>query len=563
MKFYRNNQIAVVNGYGPTESTVCATLNHYHENDLSTDIGKPIANITIYILDIYLNPIPIGAIGELYIGGAGLARGYLNLPDLTAERFIPNLFQTEDEKKFGKNTRLYKTGDLVRYLPDGNLEYIGRNDFQVKIRGFRIELGEIENKLIAYPEIKQAVVLVKEHQTNNEKYLAGYYVADQPLDENAMLDYLHHQLPEYMVPSVLVYLTQLPLTINGKLDRSALPDPELSKITEYVPPRNDLERKVCDIYAAVLGLPPTSVGIRDNFFRLGGNSILAVKLIALLNKKCNTYLKVAELFSSKSILDLIKLITTMRIKYKTIVKLNNAKNKPLMLMIHPGNGGCEVYADLAKRSSNFYACYGIDNYNLYHRDKFQTLHSLSNYYLSLIEKQFDLNNKQTEIILFGWSLGGLISLEIANILEQRSHTRIRVYLLDTIIDDEQLTQLKQLNEKIIKKQIYEYFKKNYNKNYARKIIDNFSIEEKIGHEKISDFLRYTKITLFKAMQKDTTIEATASIGEYIENLPYNNVDKIVRDLSQLTVVNVEQANHSNILKFQEILLQHLVSPKIL
>ena len=253
-----------------------------------------------------LMPIPIGAIGELYIGGAGLARGYLNRPDLTAEKFIANPFQTEEERAQNKNSRLYKTGDLVRWLPDGNIEYIGRNDFQVKVRGYRIELGEIENALSNYPEIKQSVVVAKEHTgiegvgTGN-KYLVGYYVSEVKLEEADILNYLQSKLPEYMVPSVLVHLDRLPLTINGKLDRKGLPEPEFTREDSYIGPRNEIENKVCQIWAEVLGLPEDKVGIRDDFFRLGGDSIISIQLVSRLRQKLNLTINIKDIFNYKSI----------------------------------------------------------------------------------------------------------------------------------------------------------------------------------------------------------------------------------------------------------------------
>ena len=199
------------------------------------------------------------------------------LADLTAEKFIANPFRTEEEVDQRKNARLYKTGDLVRWLADGNLEYIGRNDFQVKIRGYRIELGEIETALSLYEGIKQVAVIAKEHVdisggVTGNKYLIGYYVADHKLDEESILSYVRGKLPEYMVPTALVHLTKLPLTINGKLDRKALPDPEFINRSNYIAPRNELEERVCVIWAEVLGLPADKVGIQDDFFRLGGNT---------------------------------------------------------------------------------------------------------------------------------------------------------------------------------------------------------------------------------------------------------------------------------------------------
>ena len=185
-----------------------------------------------------------------------------------------NPFQTEAEKQAGNNNRLYKTGDLVRWLADGNLEYIGRNDFQVKIRGYRIELEEIEAILSSYPGVVQSVVEVKEHtldQGHSEnKYLVGYYVGRDELVEADVLQYLQAKLPEYMVPNVLMRLAELPLNINGKLDRKALPNPEFTNANTYIAPRNELEQQLCGVWGVVLGLEPSLIGIRDDFFRLGG-----------------------------------------------------------------------------------------------------------------------------------------------------------------------------------------------------------------------------------------------------------------------------------------------------
>ncbi len=295
-----NQSFLFINEYGPTETCITALLS-INENH----IGKPIANTTVYVLDTNLNPVPINVTGELYIGGAGLARGYLNLPELTDECFIVNPFQTENEKL---NNRLYKTGDQVCYLPDGNIKYIGRNDFQVKINGYRIELGEIESKLASYPEVKQAVVLAPKNQENIAQYLVGYYTSDQPLDESTIITYLNSQLPAYMVPTVLVWIDKLPITRNGKLDRKALPIPLLSDVSHYVPPRNDLERKICETYAKVLNLPVEQVGIQDDFFRLGGNSIIVVKLINRLNHPdigLKKTLGIADIFNHRTIQKLI------------------------------------------------------------------------------------------------------------------------------------------------------------------------------------------------------------------------------------------------------------------
>ena len=305
----------IINAYGPTEVTITSIVNIIKYNDLS--IGAPIPNAKIYVLDSTLSPLPIGSIGELYIGGAGLTRGYLNRPDLTAERFIANPFRTVSEQNLGENSRLYKTGDLVRWRPDGKVEYIGRNDFQVKIRGYRIELGEIEKVLSRYKGIKQSVVVTKERLcaervNSNTKYLVGYYITDNmdgcKLEEEEILAYLESKLPHYMIPTKLVNLSSLPLNINGKLDLKALPDAELTNDSNYVAPGSILESAICQIWASILGLDKNTVGIRDDFFRLGGNSILAIKLINKLNNELKSDVKIKDIFTSNTVEKLSKLV---------------------------------------------------------------------------------------------------------------------------------------------------------------------------------------------------------------------------------------------------------------
>ncbi|MEN9946429.1 MAG: hypothetical protein RLZZ293_815, partial [Pseudomonadota bacterium] len=342
---YGDEQPQLVNMYGITETTVHVTYKPLKLGDVGRNsyIGIPIPDQKIYVLDSQLQPLPIGAIGELYVGGAGLARGYLNLPELTAERFITNQFQTKGEQEQGINARLYKTGDLVRYLPDGNIEYIGRNDFQVKIRGFRIELGEIENQVAKLDNVKQAVVLALDQQGNsNNKYLVAYYVADSVLNHDEMLSQLAQVLPEYMVPSILVHLQQLPLTINGKLDRKALPEPQFTTNADnYLAPRTELEQQLCNIYAQVLTLNVEEIGINDDFFKLGGDSILAIRVVNKINSECQIKLSVRNIFNHKTILSLSELITNNVITDKTI----NPKPQYLPFSLVCGGNSHETLAD--------------------------------------------------------------------------------------------------------------------------------------------------------------------------------------------------------------------------
>jgi len=274
-----DQQTRLINSYGLTEVTIDSTYFETRQIKSLTQelvpIGQGFANTYSYILDRWLNPAPIGVAGELYIGGAGVVRGYFNRPELTAERFIPNPFSD----KFGG--RLYKTGDVVRYMSDGNIEHLGRTDHQVKIRGFRIELGEIEATLLQHPDISEAVVVARDEGTPDSQRLVAYVTGDKAmLSIDALRIYLKEYLPDYVVPAAFVILDSLPLNANGKVDRKALPAPDIDSqfLRQYVAPRTPTEEAIALIWAEVLGLE--RVGIQDNFFELGGHSLLATQVIA-------------------------------------------------------------------------------------------------------------------------------------------------------------------------------------------------------------------------------------------------------------------------------------------
>ena len=278
---------------------------HYKETKANV-IGKPLSNETCYILGEDLLPLPIGTPGELYIGGDGIGRGYLNNQTLTQERFISNPFQNEEEENAGTNTRIYKTGDLALYLPDGNIEFRGRNDFQIKIRGYRVELGEIENKLMSYPDVKQAVVIAREHKDNRgndngNQYLVAYYVSMKQPDNRLLLNYLSSQLPEYMLPSKLMHLDKLPLTMNGKIDREALPTDPVEWVVTEQDARNEKEVMVCNFLANVLKLPLSAVGLNTDFFEAGGSSLTATRFVRGLYDQFGLDIKLSDLYILKTV----------------------------------------------------------------------------------------------------------------------------------------------------------------------------------------------------------------------------------------------------------------------
>jgi amino acid adenylation domain-containing protein/non-ribosomal peptide synthase protein (TIGR01720 family) len=267
------------NAYGPTESTVCATVAQCFEDMDVLPIGRPIANTKIYILDRYLQPVPIGVPGELHLASVGLAKGYLNRPELTDSKFIANPFSQK------LSDRLYKTGDLVRYGNDGQIEFVGRIDDQVKIRGFRIELGEIESVLNQYPQVKDAIVIVREDELKTKR-LYGYFIPKtEALTSQELRQFIQDRLPDYMIPAFLIPLESFPLTPNGKVDRRALPLPKINpnELENYATPSTKNEQILAQIWQEVLGLK--TISINDNFFELGGDSILAIQIIAKANQE--------------------------------------------------------------------------------------------------------------------------------------------------------------------------------------------------------------------------------------------------------------------------------------
>ncbi|WP_046503286.1 non-ribosomal peptide synthetase [Streptomyces odonnellii] len=284
-------QGTIINGYGPTEISITSHKRLYApgERRATKSIGHLVANTMCYVLDKSMRRVPVGGMGELYIGGVGVTRGYLNRDELTAERFLDNPFRTPEEKASGQNARIYRTGDLARWLPNGELECLGRTDHQVKIRGQRVELGEVEAALSSYPGVTRSLVIAREHRaagrggaglTGAQKYLVGFYVCERELDETDLKQWMRKKLPEAVVPSRLLRITDTPVTPSGKLDTRRLPETDFGPDEggEYVAPSNDVEAKLCGIWSTVLGVAPDRVGVHDDFFALGGDSLRAMVL---------------------------------------------------------------------------------------------------------------------------------------------------------------------------------------------------------------------------------------------------------------------------------------------
>ncbi|PJI09448.1 MULTISPECIES: hybrid non-ribosomal peptide synthetase/type I polyketide synthase [Clostridium] len=316
-----SNKVKYINAYGPTETTICSTIWHYSDNAKELDtvpIGRPINNLNAYVVNKNLKLVPIGVAGELCISGDGLARGYLNNEKLTAEKFVENPYEP--------GQKMYKTGDLARWLPDGNIEFIGRIDNQVKIRGFRIELGEIENSLLKLEGIKEAVVISREQQEN--KCLCAYYVSEKEYSIKEIRRELKKNIPDYMIPSYFICLKQLPITKNGKVDRKKLPIPDehIDTGVVYEAPRNEIEKILVKVWKDILN--SKKIGITDDFFSLGGDSIKAIQLASRTKAKGYSF-EIEKLYENSTIKDLSKYVKKNEMEINQQVVKGKVKLTPI------------------------------------------------------------------------------------------------------------------------------------------------------------------------------------------------------------------------------------------
>jgi aspartate racemase len=458
----------LINGYGPTENTTftcCYRITHPSSDERSIPIGRPIANTQVYVLDEHLQPVPIGVPGELCIGGDGLARGYLNRPELTAQRFVPCPFTVAaDGTPAATDARLYKTGDLVRWLADGELEFLGRMDLQVKIRGFRVEPGEIEAVLSRHPAVRDCVVAAHA-DARGDKRLVAYVVAQDsrsrlpgevpiqeskfiPLEagQNSNIDprdgsgtvvaaaslpdelrrFLHEKLPDYMVPSAFAFLDALPLTANGKVDRRALPAPDQSPPglgKNFVAPRDPVEGQLKGIWEEVLGIQP--IGVEDNFFSLGGHSLLAVRLIARIEKTFGKKIPVSAIFQSPTIAQLARTLCAGERSAggSAVVAIQPQGTRPPLWLVHGVGGGMFWgYTNLSRYLGAEQPVYALKSRGLEGGDEFDRIEDMAAAYV----KELRAFQPHGPYFLGGYCFGGDVAYEMARVLEAQ---RQRVALL--------------------------------------------------------------------------------------------------------------------------------------
>lgn len=411
------------NMYGPTETTVWSTCQRIEDVDTPISIGTPVAETTVRILNGQGLLQPVGVAGELYIGGAGLARGYLWQPELTAERFIPDRYSEEP------GMRLYRTGDLARWRRDGTIEYLGRNDHQVKLRGFRIELGEIEACLQAHPAVRECIVMVREDRTG-EKRLVAYIVANADLGTSPVAVLRAHAsqtLPEFMVPTAIVTLPAFPLTPNGKVDRNAMPEPDLTSLAtrEYAAPKGHVEMALAEIW----------LGRTDHFFELGGHSLLALRLIEGINATLGVEFALRDLFANPVLSQMAKQLTAQDKKdvatsdRPNLVHLRRGRSPVKLVCIHPGGGGGigEAYAPLIGALSKEMDVTGISAVDLdtLTRPEASVPEIAANY----LHQLSDII--QTPWILVGWSAGGLIAYEMTRLAMKNGCIPLGTLLIDS------------------------------------------------------------------------------------------------------------------------------------
>ncbi len=421
------DDLKIYNTYGPTETTVCATffqVNKSHQG--SVFIGNPFNNISIYILDEFLKPVPIGVTGEIYIGGKGLAKGYINQPDLTKEKFIDNPFVPQ--------SKLYRTGDCGRWKEGMLIEYYGRKDKQVKIRGYRIELREIETSLLTYQEVEDAIVMISRNNYG-ENELTGYVLSKQPLGANDLKKHLHKMLPKYMIPANIIVLANFPLTVNGKVNQQ-----ELLKLAgsiqsekKYIPPVSHIELQFAEIWKEVLDVE--RISMNDDFFELGGNSIKSIKLQYLLKERLQIDIKTTQVYYTPDIAGMINIQNNVEDHMSILLSKELTADKMNMYMIPPLFGNAIVYKDLSEQLSDQYNCYGL-NYKGLENDaeRVGSIEEMADVICNEIIKLQGHNR----FGVMGYSMGAVIAFEIVKRLEKKFGE------IDLILIDKEVRQVSQV-----------------------------------------------------------------------------------------------------------------------
>lgn len=508
----------VWNLYGPTETTIWSTMSQVDNNPTIINIGSALANTQLYVLNEALQPAPEGIVGELYIGGDGLFRGYWNLPEITKEKTIKNPFSSN------KTSLIYKTGDLVRWLRNGNLEYVGRIDDQVKIRGFRIECGEIETTILKYPDVLQSVIVAKEGK-DGVKSLLAYLVAKKKIEASKLRKFLQQYLPDYMIPSYFIFLNELPLTSNGKINKKILPSPNLSKPQkekDIFPPRTLVEKKLLKIWTKVLKIEKLS--IHGNFFELGGHSLAALNILSQIEKVFGVALDLNIFFKAPSIAEVAKLISQKN-KYEyqaseniilfkqnkiptPIVAMRKSDSKSPLFLIHPMGGAVFCFMPLLQYLDKRYSVYGLQDPGLHTRKTYFTnLEDMASFY----KKAIQTIQSHGPYLLGGASYGATLAVEIAKQFETENEPVEFLGLLDGWAFYPEELQNRDFFEDNLRL-LHQNWKKYFIENGIFKIESLFELQWQ--REKLLSNYKLSKINhqliLFKAKEKLAYFEAIQS-----------------------------------------------------
>jgi thioesterase domain-containing protein/acyl carrier protein len=409
------------NMYGPTETTIWSAGYQFSGPDDPVLIGRPVANTQVYILDEHLAPTPIGVPGELYIGGDGLADGYLHKPELTAERFVADPFS----KRSG--ARLYKTGDLARYLSDGNIECLGRNDHQIKLRGYRIEPEEIQAAIAKHPSVRDALAVLESSATGDSRIVA-YLISrtNHPPDATELRNFLRRSLPDYMVPASFVFLDSFPLNGNGKIDRRALSLAKIQSAESAVPqePADQIEARLRDLFCSVLNL--SAIGVNDDFFDLGGHSLTAAQLFREINVCFNLHLPLATLFHAPTVRRIAELIRDAGAEQMNspIVEIQPNGSKPIIYCLGAADGEVIVFRRLAQELGPDQPLYGLQPFRML--GSRSTVQQLAAAYID----ELRMTGASQPFCLLGYSFGGLVAVEMARQLQRDGIAPPMVVLID-------------------------------------------------------------------------------------------------------------------------------------
>jgi len=530
------------NAYGPTEGSVYVTRFEVDKRYERIPLGKPICDTDIYITDKYERLCPVGTFGELCISGPNVAKGYLNLPEMSAQRFVPNPFSYETHFE-----RMYKTGDVARWLPDGNIDFIGRRDCQVKVRGFRIELSEIEGVLRHHPDIKNCAVIARADKSDN-KYIIGYYVADKKLDTAAVRRFMEDALPPYMIPDYLMQIAAVPVSPNGKVDAAALPDvlAGQERTHEYIAPQGRVERELALLWADVLNVDDKTISREDRFFDIGGTSLRSTELSLRVRDRFKENMPPAVIFKYPKLKDQADYLNKHN-RFSMVYAYNEEGSKTPIFFVHTANTGAEAYVPLAAKLPKDQPFYAIEPHNIFSEESpIRGVKDLALRYVRYIEQV----NPDGPYILGGWSFGAVVAYEMAVILRARQKAVEQVFLLDPII--EHTPTEKELMRKLLDTSFFQGYLNNdplflrFKKlGYMDKLVENNKnvLEDMFAYRPS----RYAgKVTLFKATRlepvpKDVDKKMAAGLRKFqIIHLdaPNNGFEKYVKNLDTVRVKTI-------------------------